>query len=248
MKPFRLIGIVFLWLASASLALLPAQFVQHRRKAFQVAPPSGYLINEDFEGTGYDNSNENGWVEVSGDTLENYTTNVAKGSQSLALAISGGAAGEVYATFASGTTMYAFARVYLVAHNSIQGMAIVSLRNSTTTMVGFGVDGTEGLSTTQVKIFADGAYSSASATRLSLGTWYYVWIKFVSGGECYVAVSSTSTRPTVDGSGNVYLTKTAASGSVDRIRLSHQGTIVSGQTVLDNVLVSTTEIGNNPEP
>ncbi len=41
MRPFRLIGIVFLWLASASLALLPAQFVQHRRKAFQVAPGSG---------------------------------------------------------------------------------------------------------------------------------------------------------------------------------------------------------------
>ncbi len=41
MRPFRLIGIVCLWLASASLALLPAQFVQHRRKAFQVAPGSG---------------------------------------------------------------------------------------------------------------------------------------------------------------------------------------------------------------
>ncbi len=212
------------------------------------APSAGYLINEDFEGTGYDNSNENGWVEVSGNVLEDQTTYKAKGSQALELSISGGASGEVYATFTSGTTMYAFARFYFVTHNSAAAMGIIALRNSTTTMAALLVDGTEALPTTQVKIFANGSAGSASATRLSTATWYYAWIKFVSGGECYVAVSASSTRPTADGGGNVYLTKTAASGSVDRIRLAHQGTSISGTTIIDNVLVSSAEIGNNPEP
>ncbi len=57
MRPFRLIGIVFLGLATGSLAMLPAQFLQHRRKAFQAAPSSLPNASDVLAWWSFDNNN-----------------------------------------------------------------------------------------------------------------------------------------------------------------------------------------------
>ncbi len=181
--------------------------------------PSGggivYLVNENCEGTG----TPTGWTDngnlATGGSWDD-TTSPLQGAQSLYMAtvFSG-----TYATFTPQTTVYAKCQMRIdfaassldhrVAFRDSGGNVLVSLQSATP------------VSTSQTVIYANGAASSPSATSLTSGTNYYVWLKFVSGGTCEVAISATNTKPTSDGSGNVFLTATAASGSASQIALGN---------------------------
>ncbi len=239
MRPFRLIGIVFLWLASASLALLPAQFVQHRRKAFQAAPAT-YLINQNFEGTGYDNGET--WTE-SGTPNEDATPALV-GSQSLEYT---GSNQNAYASFTAQTTVYAYAQVRRMSQPTGTNGGVFSLRSTdgVTGRVSFAVNYNS--PNTEFKIATDGTFSAASATvqaGLNDKTWH-VWLKYVANGTCELAMSETGTKPTAAGAGVVFLEKADTSGGTAG-RIYAYVAANDGGWKVDRVLVSTSPIGNNP--
>jgi hypothetical protein len=93
-----------------------------------------------------------------------------------------------------------------------------------------------------IALNANGADSSASATASNDSTTWRVWLHYVSGGTCELFMSTTTTRPSSDGSGNVYLTKTGAADTATRISCQNG----NGGFVFDHVLVSVSSIGSNP--
>lgn len=194
---------------------------------------ASYLVNQNFEGTGYDNSET--WTE-SGTPDEDSTAIVLKGSQSFRTTGSSSSRCD----FTGQTTVYVHFRV-----------RFVTIGNTSTTVVindAGDIDNLWGLfiATTEIKLHAGGSQSAASATAIDTSKVYYVWGDFVSGGTCVLDMSETSTRPTSDGSGNVHLTKTGASNTAARIYLHPGGG--TGDMIVDNVLISTSPIGDNPNP
>ncbi len=241
MRPFRLIGIVFLWVASASLALLPAQFVQHRRKAFQAAPAT-YLLEENFEATGYDNPAS--WTESAGNPDEDSTSSPLQGSQSI---LYSGTNNTVYATFTPQSTVYVYCLVRRMAQPTATNTGLFSLRSTD------GATGRASLAVnfstpnTEFKIATDGTFSSASATSqgASNDKIWHVWLKYAASGTCEVAMSETGTKPTATGTGLVFLEKADTSGgTAGRLYLYLSG--ADGGWKMDRVLISTSPIGDNP--
>lgn len=204
--------------------------VIQKKRAGGAAPT--YLINQNFEGAGYDNGET--WTE-GGSPNENYAAAPLLGSESLR--IQNGASDYSLTTFAAQSTVYGYALIRFAV-----------LPSSKTQVFTFEVNGVGGGSFMEVDssgnvtLNANGGSSAASATTLSTGTTYSVWLKHTSGGASELAVSTTTTKPSVDGSGNVYLTKTAAVVNVDEVFL-YVGT---GEALFDHVLVSTAPIGDNP--
>lgn len=198
-------------------------------------PAISYLINQNFEGVGYDNGET--WTEFSSPD-PNYTTTVLKGSQSLFLSTS--ASCLAWAGFADQATVYAHCRMRFLTFPTGDSTFLFENTAGDTFLAGFWVN-----SFGVVRLHANGAQSDISTTTLSLNTTYYVWLKFASSGECELAVSTTTTKPSVDGGGNIYLTKTGSAANAGRI-FCYNGS--DGSAIYDNVLVSASVIGNNPSP
>lgn len=196
-----------------------------------------YIIKQGFEGAGYDNGET--WTEVTPGTLnEDYTTTVLDGSQSLS--ISGGNSATMdHTSFASQNEAWA----YCLFRYSSDGSAISSIlafRDSTLTALAIcRLSATSG-----VTLYTDGADSAASATTLSTDTTYNIWLHYLRNGTCELFISTSSTRPSADGGGNVYLTKTAADIAATRISM---GANSSAAGIWDKVRVDDAEIGNAPE-
>ncbi len=190
-----------------------------------------YLINQNFEGTGYDNGET--WTET-GTPNEDFTVAILKGSQSY------NAVGANYAqiSFTGQTDIWFHCRTRYQQFGTSSNIQVTNTAETPLVAININVSGA-------VKIDANGGLSSASASTASLNTTYYLWLHFVSGGTCELFMSTTSTRPTVDGSGEFVLTKTGASDTATKILL-YAGS--SGDIIVDNVLISASSIGNNPNP
>jgi hypothetical protein len=197
-----------------------------------------YLVNQNFEGTGYDNGET--WAE-SGTANEDYGTPL-KGSQSLH--VSGSFSGSS-TDFANQTTAYAHCRFLLGLIPSGQdGFFILADKdNGNAYRAAIYINASR-----QVFLYANGGVGSASGSTVQANETYYVWLDYVASGQCVVAMSKTSTRPTVDGStdgGDIYLTGTGGTGNANRI-FAYNAT--DATMVYDNVLVDDAAIGNNPNP
>ncbi len=204
------------------------------------APGASYLVNQGFEGAGYDNGET--WTE-SGTVDEDYTTETIIGSQTCAVT---GIFANTYASYSGQTDVWAFTRLrfrtginggttfrnyFYIADSSGTILASIKFAN---------VDGIG--SACNVRLETSGTESASSASTVDINTSYYVWLHFVSGGTCSAHISTSSTRPSADGGGDVYLTKSAGSATAARIYLMN----VDGIPVFDHVLVDDAEIGNNP--
>jgi len=232
--------LVSIFLCASLVASPTMPWLKNARGPSGSAPAPSYLVNQNFEGTGYDNSES--WSETtsSGTVDEDYTGVVLLGSQSLRLNSNEGEVVDTKTSFTAQSTAWAFCLFQPKTWNSSVGDTQFYLADgSNNILAGMFVqnDGT-------VKFKVNGSSSAASATTLSLDQTYYVWIHYVTSGTCTLYMSTTSTRPSSDGSGAVVLTGTAAATNTSKVIL-YNG-YFGGQFIFDKVLVSGSEIGNNP--
>lgn len=200
------------------------------------APPApSYLVEENFEGVG----TPAGWTVI-GTVDFDYATSPVQGAQMLRIAADSSA---TYTTFAEQSDVWAYFRYRADTANGNTATfgfvdAAITVNLACVSVV------TNGVGTQEARLFAGGSNSSASSSNIDNGTNYHVWIHFVQNSTCTLYVSSSGTRPSSDGSGNVFLTKTAINTPAGLIVFGTP--VTSGQNNIDRVIVSVTEIGNNP--
>jgi len=204
---------------------------------YKTTSAATYLVNQGFEGAGYDNGET--WTEAVGDPDENFSSTGLGmvGDQVLQLATTINERSQTDFTAQSDMWAFCLFRVDTDQSGATPQFIFYFTDNAGANFAGMRVEGDR-----QVYLYANGSDSSASATTLSIDTTYYVWLHYVSGGTCTLHMSTSSTRPSSDGSGNVYLEKTAASVNLSRINCR----TTDGTLLFDHVLVDDAEIGNNP--
>jgi hypothetical protein len=202
-----------------------------------------YLLEEGFEGTGYDEILAGSWTESSGTPDEDYATSPAPlvGSQSLELNDGGTNERADSPSFTDTADVWFFCYIHF---NSLPAgtESIISIRNGTTEMLSAQVtsSGTWRLSMT-------GGNSAATTAAMSAGTTYKVRIRYTAGGGAtgFGSFEFATTGGTFDGSGTDYTSKSdsTATLSAQNLRLRSEGAI---QLFMDRVLVDDAEIGSNP--
>ena len=245
--------ILILLLASASclfgqgLTLKNPSFVASLAKPATGGAVPTYLINQNFEGTGYDNGET--WTETlsSGTIDEDYTGTVLAGSQSLRMLTTGFTQKNDSPSFSGGQVRYAYFMLRPVAipaggfetylfrwQTSASGRGSLTLNNAGTLTFSGNVSG-----------------SITTVGTMTAGTTYHVWVSIdttASPETVTVGFSTTGTRPT---SGNNYASGTVEitdGASIDTIGLANGGG-GSGPTpemIFDKVLVDDVQIGDNP--
>lgn len=227
------------WLVLAALLpFLTGATMVIRGPRMGAAGPT-YLINQNFEGTGYDNGET--WTEA-GTVNEDYTTTVLKGAQSLFMATADTNSSS-YSSFTGQSTVYAHCRLEVTNSQGWTRRCFTIADSAGNALAGVIFDNPSA-GANDVKIWANAA-TTTSATRLAYSTVYYVWLAFVSSGTCELAISASSTKPSSDSGGNVYVTRTGAAGTAARIYVENAQ---NDSVIFDNVLVSTSVIGDNPNP
>lgn len=208
--------------------------------AVLVAPAAGggggggvtYLVKQDFEGAGYDNSES--WTEV-GAPDEDFTGTVLDGSQSCQVA-TGTTTTRDWSTPALST-----AYVYFIVQSTTPGangnlMTLQSSDGSAMTSVVY-------LSSGNFRV-SQGVQNSGNVAVVS-GTTYHVWVKFIKGtsnnGTSELYVSTTSTKP---GSPSASLTNGSSTQDATKIQLR---TPTGVSSIFDKVRVDDADIGSTPE-
>jgi len=234
------------FLLCIGIALLPAPRAQG--SYFYAAASAGggatYLRDQNFEGTGYDNSET--WSETAGTPDEDYTATVLLGSQSLFLDGSGSANQRTSCpTFTGQTDVWYYFLWRPVTLTGSGTTTFCSVMNGTTELF-------------QVQCSSAGALrvsgsvnSAATTSTVTVGNTYHVWVHYaadIDGGAasalCSVAFSTTGTKPT---SGNNY---TAATTGTDTATSNNMRFLVIGTTLTQNIydhfLADDVSIGDNP--
>ena len=133
---------------------------------------SSYIINQNFEGTGYDNGET--WTEAGTGTVdEDHTGTVIVGSQSLRVNISA-QTGSTYASFAAQSSLFVKFRFQVASTSS--NPTIVTIRNGTTILASLilvGVNRT-------LRVNGGGSNGSASGT-INANQTKWVWFEYVKG-------------------------------------------------------------------
>lgn len=203
---------------------LAAQVIIHGPTATPITIGSGadpllpYLVNQNFEGTGYDNSET--WTETGTGIDEDYATSPAPllGSQSCRIVSTGGADTRTVKTFTAQSTLYAHVLWHRVSNPGTED--IISFRST-------------GSARLTIRITTGGAitvvHGSATATvtdTVATGSTIHIWAKYVQGtgsdGVAEVGYSTDTTRPT-SGTKFASLSNGTATTTVDRIYLGDAG-------------------------
>ena len=200
-----------------------------------------YLIQQGFEGAGYDNSES--WTESGSTINEDYTGIALVGSQSLRINTVSAQADTTSPAFASTSEIWGYCR-----------FRPVDIDASTSIFGGFVGSGADRLelrinSSGQIIVF-HGSNSATTIDAMSEGTTYHVWWYYKVGtgvnGLASVGFSTDGTKPT---SGNkfVSLSNGTATQNITTVHFGNFGgfnrTI---DFVFDRVLVDDVEIGSNP--
>jgi hypothetical protein len=222
------------------LMLLTAQVVVDPYR-FAASDGPSYLISQNFEGAGYDNSET--WTE-SGAANEDYTGTVLAGSQSLRIntsasiittrsTFSANSPVELYFLFrpASAIPGATTRIVRIEGDGAVPECADISINSTGTLWVRHGNAG-----------------SASSVSAMSADTTYHVWIRFTkhngATGTVTGAFSTDGIRPL---SGNQFVTHSgsALTGNATLVRL---GVAVAGTAdfIYDKVRVDDDTIGDNP--
>lgn len=160
-----------------------------------VAAGATYLVNQNFEGTGYDNGET--WSEYvgSGATVnEDYATSPAPlaGAQSLYV-VGGSDAGETYTSFSSSGTIHVRMMIRFTAQTT-----------STHVVYLYNADGSDWLAVVQASsghnlVLYSGGQEAYGATSISTSSTYYLWVDYTPGtgsnSTCSVYISTSSTKP-----------------------------------------------------
>lgn len=202
------------------------------------AAAATYLINQRFEGTGYDNSEA--WFETLGTPNEDYITTVLEGAQSLFLDSSGGTSqrcdSATNALFYS--HIWGYMRFRVNAYPSSTS-SIFSIRTNGTAFMDAQMDTTGHL---RVDI---GVNSTLTVLGMSLNTLYHIFWEYQTGTGLNalgsIGFTSDGTIPTGNNlSSSLVGTST---GQYNNIRLN----AVATETIIyDQVLIDDVAIGANP--
>jgi hypothetical protein len=214
--------------------------------ARQVKVPAGggggptYLLQENFEGTGYELS----WTEAAGTPDEDYATAPAPlaGSHSLRLDGTSVTQRADSPAFATTTDLW----VYMLFNpTTLPGSGnndFFHIRNSTTQVLAAQLNAS---GTVRVSV---GNNSLSTVSTMSAGTTYHVWVHYIagSGSNAFgsIAFSTDGTKPT---SGNPYTEITTGTSTLggDNLRLTATATN-GGIFIMDKVRADDATIGDNP--
>lgn len=190
---------------------------------FGGAPPGpSWIIQQGFEGTGYDNGET--WVEavVSEGTVDpNSTTTVLAGSQSLRLTLPTTQDGaSTYNQFTGVSKLYCRMMFRLISFNQVAttSLELASIRNGTTTLATLGIYGQSPL----LEVTAAGGSINRTSTALS-GSTIYIWFEYEAGtGSNAIARagwSTTITKPTLTASGGQTCVSSNGTATANATRL-----------------------------
>lgn len=239
----RLLTCLVLLLALPCLA--PTRVMRGNARAVPVVTSGAtYLVKQDFEGTGYDNSET--WSEAGTGTVdEDYTSVVLAGSQSLRIVTSGTVGRTTSPTFTAQADVWVYCLFRPVSIPATQRW-VFQLRDASSALCSlrFNSSGT-------LTIRAGSAGGTATVTALSAGTTYHIWMHYIKGSGSdatgTVGFSTSGTKPT---SGNEFASHTAgnATTDADRLELGDAAGASSGtiEYLYDKVRVDDASIGDSP--
>jgi uncharacterized protein YcfL len=257
MKKLCLIPIaIFLLLACASVASARSMIMVAGQGTETVNECAGYLVCQNFEGTGYDNSET--WTEdtegaCTGCVMnEDYTTVHLRGDQSM-LMTSGDAPSWSVTDFAAQSGVYGFVRLRVTNMPDIDNSDIVTVLS----------DYSGGAPTTVIaaNIYANGnvrlshlnadtellTYCDTGAGTIAINTTYYVWWYGAKGtgsnGVAWVKFATTNEEPV---SPACSVTDGKGIGNIIHAQVSTRHDSAYS-FVTDQYLIKTSAIGSVPE-
>lgn len=199
------------------------------------APPAectGLLICQNFEGTGYDNSET--WTEA-GTVTEDYTTTILRGTQSCLVHRGPPDASLDSPAFAASGTVHMMLRFQV--SNVDNAWDMIKIRNAANADICIAE------LYTNVFHLHHGTATANGTFTVSVNTLYYVWIDYVKGtganGTAAIYVSSTGTKPAADAS----LTTGSSSTDATHIRFEEYN---DKNLVVDQIYVDDAVLGDAP--
>jgi hypothetical protein len=192
----------------------------------------GKLICQNFEGAGYDNSES--WTGA-GNYDADYTTTVLRGSQSLALWLSGN---ETSPTFTASDTVYFHFRVRFKDDTTPPAENVLFRVRNSTTILG------------KMALQTDGTYTCrqgtgttvAGSTSPSANTDYHVWGQYSkstgSNGIMKIYIGTDLNKPA---SADCSCTNGSETSQADNIYFVYSNTDANNVMVIDQILVKATE-------
>ena len=205
------------------------------------AATPAYLVSEDFEGAGYENS----WTESGGGTIdEDYTTTVLVGSQSLGIVnASGQTTNYAYTNYTAQDNTYVYLR-FRTNTLSVQ-REIVNILDSSNNSLCL----VQAISTNDIRATTGGG-SVATVGMITNNVEYHFWVRYSKGtgsnGVCSVGFSTDGTEPT---SGDNFVSKTNSTSTAQgsRLFLGGYANSTSILRIYDKIRVLETSIGSNPQ-
>lgn len=204
-------------------------------------PPAGgssFLLQEGFEGTGYENT----WTAAGAGTVDaDETSTVITGSQSLHIALVS-QTGSTYADFTAQSSVFVKLRIRVASTND-GTQTIATLRNGTTLLASLILAGASRV----IRANAAGGSNNTSTgtgSEIPVNENLYVWFEYVKGtgandAICRVGWAATDSKPTFVAAGTTTAISANGSGSVDANRI-YLGNTSSGyfDAYFDTVQVS----------
>jgi len=196
-------------------------------------PAQTYLINQNLEGTGYDNSET--WTESAAAAWEeDYTTIALRGSQSLHATNTGATfRTDLSPTFANKTEVWVYFMFRLLNAPS----TTTNFMSISTTITQWGVNPTTG----KWYIKSGGTANKESTASYAMNTTYYIWLHYKKGTgangilQLYVNTDGIKpSTPTIDEQSG------GANGDATNIRFA---TVNNSEYVIDWILVDDEAIG-----
>lgn len=195
---------------------------------------SSFLLEEGFEGTGYENT----WTAAGTGTVDpDESTTVISGSQSLHINLVS-QTGSTYSDFTAQSSVFVKLRLRVASTNG-GTQTIATLRNGTTLLASLILAGTNRV----IRANAAGGSNNTSTDVLPVDTDLYVWFEYVKGtgtdAICRVGWATTDTKPTFTAAGGKTAISANGTATVDADRI-YLGNTSSGvfEAYFDAVQVS----------
>lgn len=235
------------------LLALPAaaQFASPRDLAFWGKKPTAcqeahmnYVVNQTFEGTGYDNCEV--WTSSGSESAAidpDYTGVVLQGAQSLRLTNTASAQHTCINFSNALAEIWIYVRVRPILIDTGSDQVLFTVRNNADNVKANALVMTDG------KININATTSANSVDSIANATTYHFWMHrkkaTAADGEWDVGFSTDGIRPT---SGNKFVQLTGQSNTEDAYQfcIGYNSSTATQEYIFDRVLVATSLIGDNP--
>jgi hypothetical protein len=193
-----------------------------------------YLLNEGFEGAGYQNP---GWTAF-GAIDPDYTASPLVGAQSLRCS---GASSFLQRPLTPGSTVHCYFQVRWLAYAPFK-FVVDWLDAGSVSIARVVTDGFPN----RLSLFHGGA-SAVGTTVLATNTTYHVWVEWTRGtgnnGTMRLFLSTNSTKPA---SPEAVLTNGTGNATIDKFDLGPFDSAATTDVLFDRVLIDDEPIGSNP--